>query len=350
MIYKHRTVQYSLLPIVQTKDILIMVQAQDMLQSSQVQPLPTRERVGLVIDSSNATSAIMSIIDAENAGVRQVWTTQGPQSADALTTFAAAAVQTHDIRMGTAIVPTYPRHPLTLATQAFALNDIAPGRLRLGIGPSHRPTIEGMYGIPMKTPLEHLREYMTVLRSALWEGKVDFHGNFYNVTATLPRQAHVPILTSTLGPEAFKVAGEIADGGLSWLCPVPYLLKTSLPNLQTGAQEQKRPAPPLVAHVLVAVSTDRDAVIEATRKQISRYGHLPFYANMFAESGHPVASDGTMPDDLIDTLVISGDDAAIFAHFSELLTNGLDELLALIVPVNDRDTEWKHLANLIGHL
>jgi F420-dependent oxidoreductase-like protein len=327
-----------------------MVQAQDMLQASQVRELPARERVGLVIDSSNAHTAIQTIIDAENAGVRQVWTTQGAQAADALTAFAVAATRTQTIRMGTSITPTYPRHPLALATQAFAFNDIAPGRLRLGIGPSHRPTIEGMYGIPMNKPLEHLHEYVSVLRSALWEGKVDFQGKFFNVHITLPRQAHVPILVSTLGPGAFKVSGEVSDGALSWLCPVPYLLKTSLPNLQSGAQEQQRPAPPLVAHVLVAVNTDRAAVIEATRKQISRYGHLPFYANMFAESGHPVASDGTMPDDLIDTLVISGDDAAIAARFSELLAHGLDELLVLIVGVNDKDNEWKQLANLIGHL
>jgi alkanesulfonate monooxygenase SsuD/methylene tetrahydromethanopterin reductase-like flavin-dependent oxidoreductase (luciferase family) len=127
-------------------------------------------------------------------------------------------------------------------------------------------------------------------------------------------------------------------------------MKTALPALQAGAQEKQRPIPPLVAHVLVSVSTDRGAVIEATRKQISRYGHLPFYAHMFAESGHPVASDGTMPDDLIDTLVISGDDAAIASRFSELLANGLDELLVLIVPVNNADEERKQLANLIGHL
>ncbi len=327
-----------------------MTQAQDLLQASQVRTLSARERVGLVIDSSHATTAIKSIIDAEAAGVRQVWTTQGPQAADALTAFAAAAVQTQHIRMGTAIVPTYPRHPLALAAQAFALNDIAPGRLRLGIGPSHRPTIEGMYGIPMNTPLEHLREYVTILRSALWEGKVDFHGRFYNVTVNLPRQAHVPILTSTLGPGAFKVSGEISDGALSWLCPVPYLLKTALPALQTGAQEQHRPTPPLVAHVLASMSTDREAVIEATRKQISRYGRLPFYAHMFAESGHPVASDGTMPDDLIESLVISGVDNTIAARFSQLLTNGLDELLVLIVPVKDADQERAQLANLIGHL
>jgi alkanesulfonate monooxygenase SsuD/methylene tetrahydromethanopterin reductase-like flavin-dependent oxidoreductase (luciferase family) len=82
---------------------------------------------------------------------------------------------TSSIRMGTSIAPTYPRHPLALAMQA--LSDLAPERLRLGVGPSHRPTIEGVYGLPMPKPLEHLREYVAVLRAALWQGQVDQKGS-----------------------------------------------------------------------------------------------------------------------------------------------------------------------------
>jgi len=92
---------------------------------------------------------------------------QPPNLPDALTTFAAAAAKTSTIRLGTSIVPTYPRHPLILAQQALALYDIAPGRLRLGIGPSHRSIIEDTYGLQQRTPLAHLREYVEVLRAAL---------------------------------------------------------------------------------------------------------------------------------------------------------------------------------------
>ena len=132
-----------------------------------------RERVGLVIYGPDTAAVVETIAAAEAAGVRQVWMTQGAAMPDTLSGYAAAALRTSTVRLGTAIVPTYPRHPLALAQQALAVADLAPGRLRLGIGPSHRPTIEGVYGLPMGTPLAHLREYLTVLRGLLWEGAVD---------------------------------------------------------------------------------------------------------------------------------------------------------------------------------
>ena len=175
---------------------------------------------------------------AETAGVRQIWMVQPPSGPDTLTTLSAAATKTSTIRVGTSIVPTYPRHPLVLAQQALSLYDIAPGRLCLGIGPSHRAIIEGIYGLPQTTPLAHLREYVKVLRAALWEGKVDHHGQFFNVVITLPRTTQTPVLISTLGKKAFELAGEIADGALSWVCPVPYLLNTGIPALCRAADCQ----------------------------------------------------------------------------------------------------------------
>jgi alkanesulfonate monooxygenase SsuD/methylene tetrahydromethanopterin reductase-like flavin-dependent oxidoreductase (luciferase family) len=89
---------------------------------------PIQERVGLGIDGSNSASAINSIVTAEDAGVRQVWMTQLPTWPDTLTTLAAAAEKTSTINLGTSIVPTYPRHPLVMAQQALAIQDLAPGR------------------------------------------------------------------------------------------------------------------------------------------------------------------------------------------------------------------------------
>jgi F420-dependent oxidoreductase-like protein len=108
---------------------------------------PTRERVGLIVDGNNAAASVKTIIAAEAAGVRQIWMVQPPNWPDVLTTYAAAAIKTSTVRLGTSIVPTYPRHPLVLAQQALAFYDIAPGRLRLGIGPSHSFIIEDMYGL-----------------------------------------------------------------------------------------------------------------------------------------------------------------------------------------------------------
>ena len=132
---------------------------------------PILERVGLIVNGTNTEDAVNTIITTEDAGVRQIWMSQPPNLPDVLTTFAAAAAKTSSVNLGTSIVPTYPRHPLVLTQQALALHDIAPGRLRLGIGPSHS-LIEKMYGLQHTKPLAHLREYVEVLRTALWAGKV----------------------------------------------------------------------------------------------------------------------------------------------------------------------------------
>jgi F420-dependent oxidoreductase-like protein len=311
----------------------------------------TQERVGLVVDGANAASAVKTIVAAEAAGVRQIWMVQPPSGPDTLTTLSAAATKTSTIRLGTSIVPTYPRHPLVLAQQVLSLYDIAPGRLRLGIGPSHQAIIEGIYGLPQTTPLAHLREYVKVLRAALWEGKVDHHGQFFNVVITLPRTTQTPVLISTLGKKAFELAGEIADGALSWVCPVPYLLNTGIPALRRAAAANGRSAPPLVAHISVALSEDRHSVMAAGHRVLDMYAKLPFYAKMFADAGFPLTADQmVVPESLVDSLIVSGNEATVAARFTELLAAGLDELMVTLVPIKDAVDELTRLMHLIGQL
>jgi alkanesulfonate monooxygenase SsuD/methylene tetrahydromethanopterin reductase-like flavin-dependent oxidoreductase (luciferase family) len=249
------------------------------MQGSFADRPPLRERIGLVVDGMNAAAAVTTITTAEAAGVRQVWMTQSPSNPDTLTIFAAVATaaKTSTVQLGTAIVPAYTHHPLALAQQALAIDDIAPGRLRLGIGPSHRPVIEGVYGLSQTTPLAYMREYLQVLRASLWDGKVNHHGHFFNVVATMTRTAKIPLLTSTLGEKAFLLAGEISDGALSWLCPVSYLLHTGLPALRKAAATSGRSSePPLIAHVLVALSQDGPLILEKGHQLLSYYTKLPF--------------------------------------------------------------------------
>jgi len=319
-------------------------------ENMQATPPTRRGRVGFAVFGSDAKAAVDIIVEAEAAGVQQVWMTQSTPAPDTLGIFAAAAMRTTSIRMGTAIVPTYPRHPLALAQQALTLGDLAPQRLRLGVGPSHRPVIEGAYGLTMSSPLAHLREYVEILRAALWEGHISHHGQFFHVESTFPRTPHTPILISALREGAFHLAGEISDGAISWMCPVPYLLTKARPALQAGAAQRGRPTPPLIAHIPVALSQDRQAVLAAARQQVGRYSRLPFYASMFADAGFPIPSDGTMPDDLIDNLVIFGDTATITTRLTELLASGLDELLVMLVSIADPTNERSQLIHLIGQL
>src|SRR2546430_5781967 len=263
------------------------------LTSSDVSQLPVRGRAGLAIQATDVAIAINRIREAEDAGVQQAWMTQSAGLLDTLTLFAAAATQTTRIRLGTSIVPVYPRHPLVMARQAATVDALAPGRLRLGVGTSHRHVMENVYGLSMPSPLAYLREYVEVMRQGLWEGRVEHQGRFFKVAAPLPHTAQIPLLISALGERAFRLAGEIADGAISWVCPVPYLLDTALPALRAGAQAHDRPSPPLVAHIPVAMSTDEAAVHEAAMPRISFYTKAPFYAHMFEEAGFSIAADGS---------------------------------------------------------
>src|SRR5260370_31210628 len=134
----------------------------------------------------------------------------------------------------------YPRHPLVMEQQAVTIDALAPGRLRLGVGTSHRHVMESMYGLSMPSPLAYLREYVEVMRQVLWEGRVDHQGKFFKVVTSFPRAAQIPLLVSALGEKAFRLAGEIADGAISWMCPVPYFLDKALPALRSGAQAHNR--------------------------------------------------------------------------------------------------------------
>jgi F420-dependent oxidoreductase-like protein len=303
----------------------------------------TTQRIGLAIRRPTPSATIDAIVRAEERGLGMVWSTVGGAAPDAVTLFAAAAVRAQRVTFGTSIVPIYPRHPVALASQALVLADLAPGRFRLGVGPSHRPTIEGAFGIPFVKPHEYLREYVQVLRQMLWDGKVDYEGEFFTVQQlALPAgmaAPRVPIMISALRAHAFRLAGEISDGAISWMCPVPYLVQTALPALKAGAEAAGRPMPPLVAHVPVALHTDREAVRAAARRELGSYGRLPFYARMFADAGFPVDADGTMPDALFDELVVSGDKSAVAARLAEIQARGMQEILVTQVTVGNLDTE-----------
>jgi F420-dependent oxidoreductase-like protein len=306
---------------------------------------------GLAIRRGTANDFVARVQQAEARGIGTAWTTVGGPTADPVTAFAAAGATTERIMLGTAVAPTYPRHPITLAAQAIALNDLAPGRIRLGIGTSHKPTIEGSYGIPMGKPHAHLREYLTILRAILWEGKVEFTGTYYTVKTSLPEYVappQIPIPVSALGPNAFRLAGELADAVITWVTPIQYIVETALPALQEGADKAERERPPLIAHVPVAVSTDRDASRNAFRAQFPVYPKLPFYAAMFAGAGFPVTEAGEMTDGLVDTLAVSGTPSEIKDRLAAIRAQGIDELLISHVIVADEASELEALSEILA--
>jgi F420-dependent oxidoreductase-like protein len=312
--------------------------------------LTRRERAGFNVRRGRAGRAAELIAQAETAGVSTAWMTMGALGSDTLTIYAATAVQTERIILGTSIVPAFSRHPFALATQALVLDDLAPGRLRLGIGTSHGPTMAGSYGVPFDRPLARLREYVQVLRPILHEGEVEFRGEFYSVKGRLPGAPKTPILISALGPRSFEVAGEVTDGAISWVTPFDYLRERARPAMERGATKAGREVPPLVAHVSVALAGSREEAHEAARKELAVYTTLPFYQNMFAESGYPLDSGNNFSSELLDQLLVVGDDDSVTGRLAGLLDSGLDELLVMPVPVSDRMGEEQRLLEILGRL
>jgi F420-dependent oxidoreductase-like protein len=306
------------------------------------------DRLGFVVRRERADQAIEAIRAVEAAGVGTAWTIMGATGKDSPTLYAAAALRTEQVKLGTGIVPAFTRHPIGLASQALTLHDLAPGRLRLGIGTSHAPVMRDALHLPFDRPLERLSEYLQVLRPAVQTGKVSFAGEFYQVEATMIGAApETPVLIAALRENAFDLAGRFSDGAISWLCPVEYLHGVARPALERGAAAAGRPAPPLVAAIQVMPESNQETVRATARQLFGRYAQLPFYARMFAAAGHPVA-DGQLSDALIDAIVVSGDDDAIGEQLRRLLDSGLDELLIGLIPGPDPLADEARVLGILG--
>ena len=267
-------------------------------------PLPPLTSVGVAIQPDDASATLEMIGLAEQAGADTTWLTAGRLRPDALTLIAAASQTTRRIRLGTAVVPIWPRHPLVVAQQVKALESLAPGRIRLGLGPSTAAAMSP-YGADFHHPLGHLREYLTCLRTLFTETRVDFAGEFVRAKGRIAAPLPTPVLASALGPGAFRLCGEAGDGAITWVAPPRYVKRVGLPALRRGADSRNRPPPPVILCVPTLVSEDSRQVREAAERYVAPYLRFQYYREMFEAAGFAPA-DGSLPQALVDELVVSG--------------------------------------------
>lgn len=291
-----------------------------------------QQLIGVALSSNNTKDALEQVEHMEDIGISAVWSTTGGVGGDALTFFGAAAVRTKKILLGTSIIPTYPRHPMVIAQQIQSIATLAPGRIRLGIGPSHKRTIENNYGINFDSPLGRLKEYIQILKTLFVNGNVDFTGKYYRANMQISHPIDVPVMASALRKRSFELCGEEADGAISWVCPREYLRDIAIPAINTGSSNVGRKAPPLIAHIAISVHDDIEETRSAARKQIGFYPKSPFYASMFSDAGFPEALDGNWSNGMLDSVVISGDESAAESKLRELFSFGATEILATPIP------------------
>lgn len=247
-------------------------------------PLGTFISVGRSLDN-----ALERVRLAEQLGYHSVFTTH-LAGRDSLTVLAAYAHVTESIRLGTGVMPMYSRSPVATAQQAVTIDEVSGGRLTLGIGVSHKVTVENWYGSHIGKPVSEMRDYLSILR-AVFRGedppeseRFPTRFRFLGVT---PR-ADMPIYIAALSPKMLELAGELADGVVLWLCNPDYIRDVVVPHVTKGREKAGKTMLgfDIVAAIPTAVTSEVDGARATLRADLSPYFLLPFYRRMIERSGY----------------------------------------------------------------
>jgi 5,10-methylenetetrahydromethanopterin reductase len=254
---------------------------------------------------------------AEAAGFPAAWTTHFTRGTDSLAAIAVAGSRTSRIELGIGIVPTYPRHPFTLAQEAATVQSLCGGRLTLGVGVSHKPIMEKMLGLEFTSPAAHMRAYLQVLGPLLTDGSVTHHGRFFNVDCgfNVVGTSPVSIVVGALGPRMIEVAGEFSDGTVTWLAGSRGIGEYMAPGLAKAAMAAGRGKPRIIVGLPVAVCDEVEAGRAAVLETFARYGGLDNYRQQFEREGVESAAD----------LAIYGPEDVVLARLNSLRDAGATE-------------------------
>jgi F420-dependent oxidoreductase-like protein len=226
---------------------------------------------------------------AEGLGYESVWTTQMPDARDAALVLAAYAFHTTRIKLGTGVLPIYTRHPTAMIQMAASLDELSGGRFILGIGISHKVTVEGMWGLKLESPVDAMREYLTIVRAGLREGHASVDGEHFTARSvySAPRRSDIPIMLSALNPRMLDLAGELADGVVLYMCTPAYVRDHVVPAVRAAREKAGKTLEgfDIVAAIPVCLTTDRAAAHDVFRKTVARYASLPYYRKMMDASG-----------------------------------------------------------------
>jgi len=256
---------------------------------------------------------------------------------DAMTALALVGQATQRIKLGTAVVPSYPRHPLVMAQQAATTNAASGGRFTLGIGLSHKPIIEGMFGMSYEHPARHMKEYLEVLAPALRNEKVDYQGKLYGAHGQIqvPESESVSLVVAALGERMLELAGTHADGTITWMTGPKTLEEHIMPKIRAAAARAGRPEPRIVAGVPTAIVTDLDAARARIDKGMAMYGKLASYRGMLDREGAEGPSG----------IAMVGNEADLRKQIQRLRDIGVTDLNCAVLGVGDHDTTVAFLAS-----
>lgn len=291
-------------------------------------------RIGVMCGGSSSRLGIDELIErAKDLEARRFDTMWVPNvfGLEAVTTAALIGRETERIELGTAVVPTYPRHPTSLAQQALTAGAACRGRFTLGIGLSHPAVIEGLLGLSYARRAEHMREYMEVLGPLLRGEAARFEGQEYRVGLELgvPGAEPVPVIIAALGEHMLRIAGERAAGTILWATGPRAIEHHIAPKIRYAARAAGRAEPRIVAGMHIVLTSDVEAARERVARMLSFYAQMPSYRAMIELEQADEPSD----------LALLGDEQALDAGLDRLRDIGVTDFEASIVAMDDEAEE-----------
>jgi F420-dependent oxidoreductase-like protein len=260
---------------------------------------------------------------------------------DALTALAVVGQRVPGLPVGTAVVPTYPRHPMVMAMQALTVQAATGNRFTLGIGLSHRVVIEGAYGMSFARPVHHMRQYLEILMPLLHDGKVSFEGDDLTARTFAPMRvagAEPPaVLVAALGVQMLRLAGRLADGTALWMVGPKTVADHVVPTISAAAEAAGRRSPQVAVGLPVSVTADPDVARENAAASFGFYNNLPSYRAMLDREGAEGPAD----------VAVVGDEESVAAQLEHLVDIGAT---SMILPVFGSDEERARTLALLAEL
>jgi F420-dependent oxidoreductase-like protein len=292
-----------------------------------------RQRIGMQLraplrrESDLLSDLVDSVLDIAEAGLDSVYLAQA-FAFDALTALAVIGHAGTGLELGTAVVPTYPRHPVALAEQALTVQVACRGQLVLGVGPSHREMMERVYGVSFTGVAAHVEEYLTALVAAMDPGRSPL---------AVDGARRCPVLLGALGPAMLRIAGTIADGTVTARAGPRTLGSHIVPKITEAARAAGRPAPRVAACVPFCVTDDVETARARTNAEYAGSAGYPSYVRMLEIEGVEQTAD----------VSIIGDEATCARQIRSLFDLGVTDFLAR--PIGTDDEIRRGLA-LLGSL
>jgi len=285
---------------------------------------------------------------AEAKGFEAVWQAESRLVREATVPMAAFASVTTKLKVGSGVVDCWSRNPARLAATFSTLDDLAPGRVLLGIGAWWDPLAKKV-GIDRSKPLRAMREIVAAVRALLNNETVTMHGDFVQLDGVEldyvyqeRRKKDVPIYIGATGMQMMELTGEIADGVVLNYLVSPEYNAQALEALARGAAKAGRSLDSIDRPQLVVCSVheDRQTALDMARQMVTQYlGQQP---HIMKASGVPqslldkvgsvltwpatheqvVAASKFVPDEIVQKLTASGTPADARAQVEHYMRNG----------------------------